>query len=214
MDMVVHDLSAPLGTVKLTLDMINARGLVTDPAYVRYLKSAENSLEYALVMIAGLLDLGSGTVRVETQPLEFPAMVQRLQKMFGPQFEIKKVSLDFEVPADGIRMVSDQTLIFRVLANLLSNALKYSPTGGRVVVRALQAGTGLRLEVVDGGYGIPAAEKEPIFKKYHRVASGPIPGAGIGLAFCRMACEALNGRIWVEDVLPRGSRFVIELPSL
>ncbi|MBI5624397.1 MAG: response regulator [Elusimicrobia bacterium] len=213
MDMVVHDLSAPLGTVKLTLDMITTRGFVTDPAYARYLKSAENSLEYALVMIAGLLDLGAGTVKVEARALDYPGLVQRLQKMFGPQFEIKRVALDFVPPAAAVRLVSDQTLLFRILANLLSNALKFSPAGAAVSVRVAASGTGLRLEVTDAGTGIPASEKEAIFKKYHRASAG-VPGSGIGLAFCRMACEALKGRIRVEDAAPRGSRFVVELPSL
>ncbi|MFA6316325.1 MAG: hybrid sensor histidine kinase/response regulator [Elusimicrobiota bacterium] len=214
MDMVVHDLSAPLSTVKMTLDMINTRGLVTDPSYVRYLKSAENSLEFALVMIAGLLDLGAGTVRVDAQQVDYAALVQRLQRMFGPQFEVRKAALEFAVPASPFKLVSDQTLLFRILANLLSNALKFSPSGGRVVIRPTSVGTGLRVEVIDQGLGIPPEEKEAIFKKYHRATAGSIPGSGIGLAFCRMACDALNGRIWVEDSPPRGSRFIVELPSL
>ncbi|MBI5209492.1 MAG: response regulator [Elusimicrobia bacterium] len=214
MDMVVHDLSAPLGTVKLTLDMINTRNLISDPSFTRYLKCAENSLEFALVMIVGLLDLGAGTVKVETQQLDLPTLVGRLVKMLGPQYELKRVALEFDMPPASVKFVSDQTLIFRVMANLLSNALKYSSGGDRVAVRGQFAAGSLRIEVTDAGPGIPPAERQAIFKKYHRANADRIPGAGIGLAFCSMACEALKGRIWVEDAPQRGSRFIAQLPSL
>ncbi|MBI4677736.1 MAG: hybrid sensor histidine kinase/response regulator [Elusimicrobia bacterium] len=226
MDMVVHDLSAPLSTVKMTLDIIHSRGLIKDPSYARYLKSAENSIEFALVMIAGLLDLGAGTVKIDATELDLNALSQRLAKMFGLQYEIKKVGLEFDLLAEGVRVVSDQTLLFRVLVNLLANALKFSPPGAKVVVRVSKRtapsrpdgrdGTpaGLRVEVADAGPGIPTAEKDAIFRKYHRATEAHVPGSGIGLAFCRMACESLQGRIWAEDAQPRGSRFILEVPSL
>ena len=214
-DMIVHDLRSPISTVRMTLELLRDSGLVNGTEYARVLGAAEGAVDFVLLMIGDLLDLGAGRVKVEPGLLDLKALASRLEGLVRLQCEHRKV--DFKVALSGEAEIrTDATLVFRILANLLFNALKFSRAGGAMAARLEASATGLRVEVTDQGPGVPDSEKEKIFEKYYRISSPEavqIPGAGVGLAFCRMAAHALGGRIWVEDAPGGGSRFIAELPS-
>jgi two-component system phosphate regulon sensor histidine kinase PhoR len=116
------------------------------------------------------------------------------------------------------RLTADRDLLFQALANLLDNAIKYTPAGGRVRVRVGAEGERAVLEVEDTGVGIEPAEQERIFERFYRVekdrsdASG---STGLGLAICRHIILNHRGRIWVEsppEGKSRGSAFMFTLP--
>jgi signal transduction histidine kinase len=101
--------------------------------------------------------------------------------------------------------------------NLLDNALKYSPSGSRTWIEARSAEDDVRIEVRDQGHGIPEDMRDQIFGKFVRVKNGGQDvhfGSGLGLAFCQLVAEAHEGRIWVEENVPRGSTFVLEIPRV
>jgi signal transduction histidine kinase len=102
-----------------------------------------------------------------------------------------------------------------VLVNLVENAVKYSPEGGRVEVRVEAVVTGVRFTVADQGLGIPAAEQARIFDKFHRLDPGMtrgVGGTGLGLYISRELVTRMGGRIWVTSTVGRGSSFCFELP--
>jgi signal transduction histidine kinase len=101
-----------------------------------------------------------------------------------------------------------------VLANLVDNAIKFSPEGATVTVEARRAGTAVEVRVVDEGIGVPPDERERIFRKFHRPeGSGrDRPGTGLGLFIARGLVGAMGGRIWVDSAEGRGSSFAFELP--
>jgi signal transduction histidine kinase len=110
---------------------------------------------------------------------------------------------------------ADAEKMKQVLVNLVENAVKYSPEGGRIEVRLAPAGDLLRFSVQDDGLGIPAAEHERIFEKFHRLdpdLTRGVGGTGLGLYICRQIVERMNGRIWVASELGKGSTFFFELP--
>lgn len=215
-DMIVHDLRSPMATAKLTLELCKESGLLKK-SDIEYLQIADTAIDFALIMVNDLLDLGSGTASGESSLFNLSELCGRLKKLLSVQYEARKVSLVFDVPNTIGEFYSDQTLIFRVLVNLLANALKFSTAKGRVVVRARKTVSGIRVEVVDSGPGISDAEKEAVFLKFyrgHNAKTSGVPGQGIGLAFCRLAAETLRGRIWIEDGEGGGSRFIMEFPPL
>ena len=107
----------------------------------------------------------------------------------------------------------DRDLLARVLNNLLFNAVKFSPDGGRIGIWTQENPKWLILNVADQGPGIPVEQRENIFKKYSQLTpSSSRSGVGLGLAFCRMAVEAMEGRIWVEDMEQAGALFRFTLP--
>ena len=113
-------------------------------------------------------------------------------------------------------VAGDPDKVGRVLINLVDNAVKYSPDGGRVTVRIERAGSHVRFAVADEGLGIPPAEQRRVFEKFYRLdpnMTRGVGGTGLGLYICRELVRRMDGRIWVESPgLGRGSTFVVELP--
>ena len=215
-DMIVHDLRSPMATAKLTLELCKDSGLM-DQSDIEHLQIADTAIDFAMIMVNDLLDLGSGKLSGESSLFNISELCGRLKKLISVQYEARNVPLVFDIPNTAGEFCSDQTLVFRVLVNLLANSLKFSTAKGKVVVRARDTTGGIRLEVVDSGPGISDAEKEAVFSKFyrgHNAQTSGVPGQGIGLAFCRLAATTMRGRIWVEDAAGGGSRFIMELPSL
>jgi signal transduction histidine kinase len=109
----------------------------------------------------------------------------------------------------------DVDMIYRVLINLLENAIKFTPVGGKIDVGAqiAQDGMSVNFWVRDSGPGIPASDYERIFEKFTRLRGRSKPGGlGVGLAFCRLAVNGHNGKIWVESELEKGTTFWFSLP--
>jgi two-component system sensor histidine kinase KdpD len=107
----------------------------------------------------------------------------------------------------------DSLLIERVFANLLENAVKYTPNGTPIEILAVTEEKEMLVTVSDQGHGIPAGEEKRIFEKFHRVDSeGNQGGAGLGLAICRSIVEVHGGRIWAENLPSGGAAFRFTLP--
>jgi signal transduction histidine kinase len=120
-----------------------------------------------------------------------------------------------DVPDDLPPVWGDADRIVQILQNLVGNAVKYSPGGGRVAVSARVAGRMVEVVVEDEGIGVPPADRSRIFERFTRVTSPQtraIGGAGIGLAVVRGLVELHGGRVWVDEAPVRGSRFHVELP--
>jgi signal transduction histidine kinase len=112
-------------------------------------------------------------------------------------------------------VAADAEKLRQVLANLVDNAVKYSPAGGRVTVRVERGDGRIRFAVSDEGVGIPPHEQRRIFEKFHRLdpnLRASVSGSGLGLYICREFVEKMNGRIWVASTVGEGSTFVVELP--
>ena len=110
-------------------------------------------------------------------------------------------------------VLADPGLLERVLANLFSNALRYSPATRPPELQARLVDGMVRLEVVDHGPGVPDSQKERIFEPFKRLHGRHYAGNGLGLAFCQRAIESLGGRIWVESRPGEGSSFCFTLPA-
>jgi signal transduction histidine kinase len=121
-----------------------------------------------------------------------------------------------QAPEDLAAPPADIAMITRVLDNLIGNAFKYTRASGHIVLGAEQNGTTLFLSVADDGEGVPIAYAERIFDKFAQLTTkngAPLGnGAGLGLAFCKLAVEAHGGCIWLDTAREKGSRFVFTLP--
>jgi len=128
----------------------------------------------------------------------------------------KELSIDVTVDADLPVIVTDRARLAHVLVNLLANAVKFTPEGGRITVAARRAGEGVQVSVADTGIGIPAGELGRIFEAFHQVdgsASRAHGGVGLGLALVRRLVTSLKAEITVESVEGRGSTFTVRLPA-
>jgi signal transduction histidine kinase len=118
-----------------------------------------------------------------------------------------------DLAAEPVPMIGDAKLLFQVFSNLLSNAVKYSPGGGAIEIEATNSGGEVVVAIADRGIGIPAADLEHLFERYHRGSNvSGIVGTGVGLYLVKMAVELHHGRVDVESREGEGSRFTVRLP--
>jgi|CXWL01.1.fsa_nt_gi two-component system sensor histidine kinase/response regulator len=209
-DMIMHDMRTPLGTVKMVLDIFEANGM-PDGMKKRFLDTAQTSVDTALLMMNDHLDISAGGISAHLKPLKLEDLFHRLETVFLTQFSRRGVYLTLDCPAD-VEILTDGVILFRILQNLIGNALKFSKPGKTVAVRASTVDGALTLEVTDQGPGI--ADKQAIFEAPRTLPSPDGKhGFGIGLKFCRIAAESLQGTLVVEDVPGGGSRFICRCPA-
>ena len=163
------------------------------------------------ILIAGQLDADAVELDVsDCDPAEIAARVIDSAAVHLPE------GISLSLNADGGTTIAcDENKLRQVLVNLVDNAVKYSPDGGRVEVRLRGGDRRYLIEVADEGLGIPADEHERVFEKFYRLdpqQTQGVGGSGLGLYICRELVERMNGRLTVESELGEGSRFTVDLP--
>jgi len=215
--MIFHDLRSPLGNIISSLEMLQTTLPTNDEALQSILSIALRSSRRLSRLVESLLDLGqleSGQAVLHKTTAPISSLIAEAVEEVHPVAEARGHLLQFGLGKAELPTVDmDVDMIRRVLINLLENAIKYTRTGGRIVVAARKQPGELVVSVSDNGPGIPSGEHKAIFEKFARVhQEGHPKGLGLGLAFCRMAVEAHEGRIWVESDPGKGSTFFFTLP--
>jgi len=219
-DMIVHDLRNPLTVIANGLQLL-AEVAIPEPER-EYATVVMDTMERAMQRMGRLVDtlldiarLEEGSLELRPQPLDVGSLIKGAIAEEYRLAEAKGVTLEAR-PSSGLPdVLADGDILQRVLINLLDNALKFTPSAGRVWVEAHPEAKVVRVDVVDTGPGIPVGERERIFEKFTQVQrqAEARRGSGLGLTFCRMAVEAHGGRIWVEDGPGgKGSRFAFTVP--
>jgi two-component system phosphate regulon sensor histidine kinase PhoR len=171
------------------------------------------------VLVEDLLELSrieSGSVPLRPESIAAGELAERLLGELDPRLRSGDLAHEVRVEGSG-RVLADRGALEQVLANLLDNAIKYTPAGGSVRVHVRPAPDGRqRIEVEDSGMGIPNKDLPRIFERFYRVdpsRSRALGGTGLGLAIVKHLVQAMNGQIGVESQFGRGSRFWVELPG-
>jgi signal transduction histidine kinase len=154
---------------------------------------------------------------LEREPLDLAAVIRDQVVFHQPRAEAQAVRLEHDLPEGLPPLLANRQNLEEVLSNLITNAIKYSPEGGRVTVSAFAQDDYLCIRVVDTGLGIPAEELNAIFQQFYRVKDEKtryIQGTGLGLAIVKSIVESHQGRIMVESQSGKGSTFTVFLPRL
>ncbi len=213
-NMMVHDLKGPLMVVMSNLDLvIKSAGILEDDKECA--ETARTGCDGLLRTINEMLDIGkmeAGMLKPETERLDLAELAEKeVDKISLPASDRDiKTSFDHEGP---LFVLGDGKLIGRVMANLLSNGLKFSPSGSTLRVSLARGAKTARFTVSDEGPGVPAGYRKVIFDKYVQAGLWTRRihgGTGLGLAFCKLAIEAQNGRIGINDAAA-GSEFYFEV---
>jgi two-component system phosphate regulon sensor histidine kinase PhoR len=165
------------------------------------------------ILVAGQLDSGSLSVVADTFAPE--ELVRGVATAARSRVEDER-RIDVVVPSVVPKVHGDGERTRQVLLNLVDNAIKYSPSGGRIEVALAVVGDRLRFSVQDQGLGIPVGEQERIFDKFYRLDPDQrrgIGGTGLGLYICRELVQSMHGSIWVESETGKGTTFAFELPA-
>jgi signal transduction histidine kinase len=215
--MIYHDMRSPLQSIRLSLHRLAQMFPPTENASAAtLLEMASRGTRQLRRMIDNLLDiekLESSQVPLNTAKANIRALLAEVVAQIHPQISEAGMKLKFDVPGSVGDTLLDADMIGRVVANLLENAVKYTPDGGVIWLSARLEGDLVIVRVRDSGPGIPAEMQGRIFEKYSRVHYRNAPsGAGLGLTFCRLAVEAHHGRIWVNSAPGQGAEFIFTLP--
>ena len=218
--MLIHDLSNPLSAMQMALEMVRSdkaqrgQSVTLEPEAREAIEIIRRSNIRAQRLVAGLLEISrleGGHLPIEPQPVE-PALVsQFIVRDLKPMAEERKVALEFDAPGKVPAVQADPELLDRVLRNLLGNAIKFTPAGGHVSLHVDHNDGVVQFCVGDNGHGLPASVQARLFEKFVR-GSGPQGGHGLGLAFCKLAVEAMGGRIWADNHPGEGVDFNFTLP--
>jgi signal transduction histidine kinase len=166
-------------------------------------------------LVGDLLDLVSleaGKLEGTARPGDVEQLMTEAFEAFRPSFDTKGIALSAARGPGGIVAAFDHDRILQVLANLLSNALKFTGEGGRVSLSVVEKESEIRFSVTDSGPGIPAGCEETIFERFRQVGARDSRGLGLGLYIARCIVEAHGGRIWVEMPKTGGAAFHFTIP--
>ena len=215
---VSHDLRNPIGAISSSAEM-----LLDDPAYKN--KDSENkqlieimkrSADTALRLISDILDMESiaeGKLQLKLEPQNIDKLIQESIDTFVYAASVKKVHLS-ALPSTGSGdVVCDHDRILQVLSNLISNALKFTPEGGSILLKAKQSATEMEVSVCDTGVGIPEGKQQIIFDRFSQVGSKDRKGLGLGLYISKTFIEAHHGQLWVESKVGEGATFYFAIPK-
>lgn len=211
---VSHELRTPIGALRAKLENLVDGVETADPASI---KSMLRQVERLGTLVDQLLDLSrleSGAVPLEHTRFTAAKLVEHVVDEWHTRAEIRDIRVEAEVEPASLELDGDEQRLHQVLANLVANAVRHSPRGGRVLVRASAANGLARLEVCDQGPGIPPEEAERVFERFYRsdqARSSKDGGTGLGLSIARWIVDLHGGRIRAETVEPHGCRMVVEL---
>jgi NtrC-family two-component system sensor histidine kinase KinB len=214
-----HELKTPLTTLRLNLLLLGEEARRLSPRHAEILAMAVQGCEELSRTIERLLDLTrieAGRLHLAMERVELARVVDEVVTSLQPRAAESELAIDATTTDAYVR--GDPMRLGVVVSNLLTNAIKYTPSGGRVTVELTRAGRNVGLVVTDTGPGVPPDLRERVFEKFFRVAhvrpgDGNEPaGAGIGLYVCRQIVEAHGGTIRCEDVAA-GARFVVAIPE-
>jgi two-component system phosphate regulon sensor histidine kinase PhoR len=216
---VSHELRTPLAAIYGSAQTIRRTDIELDPDIKDQLLGVIASESDRLgtivsdLLIAGSLDADQFPITIERcDPAELAGSVIEAAKTHLPD----EIDLQLKAPKRLRRVVADPGQLRQVLVNLVDNAIKYSPAGGEVALSVANGDGLIRFSVVDAGLGIPPSEHRRIFEKFYRLdpdMTRGIGGTGLGLYICRELVRRMDGKIWVESALGKGSTFVVELPA-
>ena len=215
---VSHELRTPLTAIKGALDnMLDGLTGNLNDKQERYLERMKDNTSHLVRLIEDLLDLSrieAGQIGLHARPVEVDRVMADTCDALNPIAHDRGIALSSSAPA-GLVIRADRDRLVQVLVNLTGNALKFTGDGGRVELRAEDAGSHVRIRVTDTGIGIDAADRERIFERFFRANAGVesrAEGTGLGLSIAKSLVELHGGSISVDSEVGSGTTFTITMP--
>jgi two-component system NtrC family sensor kinase len=214
---VSHDLRSPLTAILGYVELIERAGPVTEQQQ-DFIRRVQMSVQQMTQLVTAMLDLGRIEAGLDAakENARLGALASYAIENLRALAEAKELKLEVDLPTD-LPMVTGVPLRLRQLVtNLVDNAIKYTPAGGTVRVRAESDDGQVVLQVSDTGPGIPAADQPYLFDKFFRASNVPKDaiGTGLGLSIVKSIVDSHGGRIWVDSTLGEGTTFTVVLPAV
>ncbi len=210
-----HELRTPITALQTFTDLLQGSAADDPQARSEFLAESQKQLARLEWITRNLLDLSrleAGIQALDLATCDAAELTRSVGATFDPLAKEKALELVVMPPAEPLEVRCDRSRIEMALSNLLQNAFKFTPAGGRVELYC-EAGEGLvRWSVSDTGVGIPPEDLPHIFERFYRGPNPGVDGSGLGLAIVRSVVRAHGGKVWAESEPGLGSKFIIELP--
>jgi signal transduction histidine kinase len=216
---ISHELRTPLNSILGFSDLLlsgSSGGL--DARQTRYVTHIHGAGKHLLNLVNDILDLSkirAGLLELSIEAVAVAPVADRLAAQIRPLAENKRIAIGVDVDAD-LQARADTHRLEQVLLNLLSNALKFTPDGGSIWIRAWRTDGQAAIAVSDTGVGIPAQEQTRVFEEFTQLEQDGLAsrqGTGLGLAVARRLVDLMEGRLTLESEVGRGSTFTVLLPA-
>lgn len=218
---VSHELRTPLTSIAGYIEMMSdtaAGPLTTDQAHM--LEAVTRNTERLRRLIEDVLTLSkieSGGYRAAAGPVDLTEITASVAAAFGPDAAARGLDLACSVPASPLMIRGDAGQVDRALMNVMSNAMKFTPRGGRVRLQAAEEGAEVRVTVSDTGMGIPVPDQQRLFTRFFRASNAVermVPGSGLGLAIIRTIMDNHHGTIRIESAANAGTTVTLSFPTI
>jgi signal transduction histidine kinase/CheY-like chemotaxis protein len=220
--MLVHDMRSPLTGISGFTDVLT-EGILgqISPEQKDALSHIQKGCDQLLELIDDILDyskLEAGKMQVKLAPLDIAPLVHQIISPLATIFKEKSLEIIIDIPENTPQILADDKQLTRVFSNLISNATKFTPSGGRITISTIPPkcdAKNLRINITDTGCGIPHDQQKILFDRYEQLPSATVyrKGTGLGLAICKEIINLHSGKIWVESPAGEagGSRFSFTL---
>ena len=220
--LVAHELKIPMTSISGYAALLsNGIAGAVSPQQDELLEIIRSNISRMATLVSDLTDISrieSGRVRLDPVPLDFANLVAEVTRSVQTETDRKGHRLQIDIPSDFPSLLADQARLGQILTNLFSNAIKYTPPGGQITLRAAgsELGSGMAtISIADRGLGIKPAEREHIFTKFFRSEDEAVraePGTGLGLNITKLLVELQGGEIWFESTYGQGTTFFFTVP--
>ncbi|WP_437781308.1 ATP-binding protein [Sorangium sp. So ce1097] len=215
---VSHDLKSPLATIVMNTSILRRKLPNSDEAadLRRPVERIQKSADRMNRLIRDLLDLAKldgGHISIQPAPHDVAVLMSDAIELLREEAAEKSLRIDQGVEVGVERALCDRERVLQVIANLVGNAIKFTPAGGEVALRAEPWGKEVLVSVRDTGPGIPEDQRARIFERYWQAKETAHKGTGLGLSIAKALVEVHGGRIWVESKVGEGSTFFFTLPT-
>ena len=213
---IAHEIRTPLTSITMGLGILNESSVLKENrSAIEILAVIQEETARLTTLMDEFLELSrfeSGDTELKTQQLEVADLLERTIASFRIQAEKAHIQLELSMSEPIPPVVWDAGKIQSVISNLLANALRYTPTGGRIAVTAGNTADTVLLSVTDTGPGIPGQLQKKIFDKFFQMDARATGKVGLGLAICKAIVKKHGGKIWVDSREGQGATFFVELP--
>ena len=216
--LVSHELRTPLTSIKGAVDnMVDGIAGDFDERQTRYLERIQTNADRLTRLINDLLDLSrieAGNLELKRMKVSVGLIAQDVVETLKAMATDKNISIDLKTAESQVRALGDPDRVHQILLNLMANAIKFTPMGGRVEIEIAPKGKLVCASLRDTGVGVPPDQLERIFEEFHQLGGEDTDrkGIGLGLAIARRLVELHGGKIWAESTVGEGSTFWFTLP--
>ncbi|CAD7843743.1 Phosphate regulon sensor protein PhoR (SphS) [Olavius algarvensis spirochete endosymbiont] len=214
-----HELRTPVSVIQANAETLLKSALEGQPCALEFLEALQRNSERLSSIINDLLDISQierGRYILDFRAIRIEDVASKIPERVQARTIAKRLTLEADLKPN-LLVLADAKALDQALYNLVDNAVKYTPEGGHILVRARRTGDRVRIEVCDDGYGIEPKHQDRIFERFYRVdtsRSRELGGTGLGLSIVKNLTEAMNGQVGLNHGHPHGSVFWMTLPAM